>query len=186
MNSAMHRAVFLDRDGVVTRALVRDGKPYAPATLAAMEIEPEAPAALARLKTAGFLLIVVTNQPDVARGTARREEVEAMHAVLRATLPLDACCVCYHDDGDACICRKPLPGLVIQAAAEYAIDLARSFLVGDRWRDIDAGAVAGCRTILIDRGYGERAPAHTPDARVDSLTKAVDWITRSEEATRHN
>ena len=180
----MNRAVFLDRDGVLTRALVRDGKPYAPATLAEMEIEPEASAALARLKAAGFVLIVVTNQPDVARGNARREDVEAMHAVLRADLPLDDCAVCYHDDADACICRKPLPGLLIQAAAAHAIDLTRSFLIGDRWRDIDAGAAAGCRTILIDRAYRERGPEHMPDARVDTLTQAVNWITQSEQAAR--
>jgi D-glycero-D-manno-heptose 1,7-bisphosphate phosphatase len=181
----MNRAVFLDRDGVLTRALVRDGKAYAPATLDEMEIYPEAPTALARLKAAGFLLVVVTNQPDVARGTIRREAVEAMHAVLRADLPLDACFVCYHDDPDACICRKPLPGMLIQAAAEHAIDLARSFLIGDRWRDIDAGAAAGCRTILIDRGYRERAPEYLPSARANSLTEAADWITRSERAPRH-
>jgi D-glycero-D-manno-heptose 1,7-bisphosphate phosphatase len=181
---AMSRAVFLDRDGVITRALVRDGKPYAPATLAEMEIDPTAPAALASLKAAGFVLIVVTNQPDVARGTARREAVEAMHAVLHAALPLDACFVCYHDDADACICRKPLPGLLIQAAAEHSIDLAGSFLVGDRWRDIDAGAAAGCRTILIDRGYRERPPEHLPTARASTLTEAAEWITRSEEPQR--
>jgi D-glycero-D-manno-heptose 1,7-bisphosphate phosphatase len=186
IKSDRNRAVFLDRDGVLTRALVRDGKPYAPATLAEMEIDPAAPAAMARLKAAGFLLIVVTNQPDVARGTTRREAVEAMHALLRADLPLDACCVCYHDDVDGCICRKPLPGLLIQAAAGHAIDLDRSFMIGDRWRDIDAGAAAGCRTILIDRGYRERAPEHSPDVRVDTLTEAVDWITRSEQATRHH
>jgi len=180
----MNRAVFLDRDGVLTRALVRDGKPYAPATLAEMEIEPEASAALARLKAAGFVLIVVTNQPDVARGNARREDVEAMHAVLRADLPLDDCAVCYHDDADACICRKPLPGLLIQAAAAHSIDLARSFMIGDRWRDIDAGAAAGCRTILIDRGYRERPPEHPPTARANTLTEAADWITRSDEPRR--
>ena len=116
----MNKAVFLDRDGVLTGALMRDGKPYAPVTLAEMEIEPTAFAALAHLKAAGFLLIVVTNQPDVARGTTRREDVEAMHAVLRAALPLDDCAVCYHDDADACACRKPLPGLLIQAAAAPA------------------------------------------------------------------
>lgn len=181
----MNRAVFLDRDGVLTRALVRDGKPYAPVTLAEMEIEPEAPAALARLKTAGFLLVVVTNQPDVARGITRREDVEAMHAVLRDTLPIDACMVCYHDDADACNCRKPRPGLLTQAASAYAIDLSGSFLIGDRWRDIDAGAAAGCCSILIDRGYRERPPEHAPDANVDTLAKAVNWITRPEQALRH-
>ena len=172
----MKRAVFLDRDGVLTRALVRDGIAYAPLTPTEMEIDADAPAALARLKAAGFLLVVVTNQPDVARGITRRQDVETMHATLRAALPLDGCFVCYHDDLDACACRKPLPGLLLQAAAAHAIDLAESFMIGDRWRDIDAGAAAGCRTIRIDRGYRERAPEHMPDARADSLRAAADWI----------
>jgi D-glycero-D-manno-heptose 1,7-bisphosphate phosphatase len=172
----MNRAVFLDRDGVLTRALVRDGIAYAPVTPAEMEIDADAPAALARLKAAGFLLLVVTNQPDVARGITRLEDVEAMHATLRAALPLDAFFVCYHDNADACGCRKPQPGMLIAAAAEHGIDLASSFMVGDRWRDVDAGAAAGCRTVWIDRGYREQAPAHMPDARVDSLRAAADWI----------
>jgi histidinol-phosphate phosphatase family protein len=170
------RAVFLDRDGVITCALVRGGKPYAPVSLDEMEIAADASAALARLKAAGFLLLVVTNQPDVARGVARREDVEAIHGALSAALPLDAFFVCYHDDADACACRKPLPGLLQMAAAEHGIDLARSYMIGDRWRDIDAGSTAGCRTVLIDRSYDERAPANTPDARAGSLTDAVDWI----------
>jgi len=172
----MNRAVFLDRDGVLTRALVRNGMAYAPVTPDEMEIDADAPAALARLTAAGFLLLVVTNQPDVARGITRREDVETMHSALRAALPLDAFFVCYHDNEDGCDCRKPLPGMLLQAAAERGIDLAGSFMIGDRWRDIDAGAAAGCRTIWIDRGYRERAPELMPDARVDSLRAAVDWI----------
>jgi len=172
----MNRAVFLDRDGVLTRALVRDGKAFAPRTPAEMEIDADAPAALAQLKAAGFLLIVVTNQPDVARGVTRREDVDTMHATLRAALPLDGVCVCYHDDADTCACRKPRPGMLLEAAATHDIDLAQSFMIGDRWRDIDAGAAAGCRTVWIDRGYRERAPEHIPDARVDSLRAAAEWI----------
>jgi D-glycero-D-manno-heptose 1,7-bisphosphate phosphatase len=99
-----------------------------------------------------------------------------MHDTLRAALPLDACFVCYHDDADGCTCRKPLPGMLLQAAEAFGIDLARSFMIGDRWRDVDAGAAAGCRTVWIDRGYRERPPEHTPDARVDSLHAAADWI----------
>lgn len=170
------RAVFLDRDGVLTRALIREGRAYAPVTPREMEIAPDAPAALARLKAAGFLLVMVTNQPDVARGVTRREDVETMHATLRHALPLDACCVCFHDDRDACECRKPRPGMLLAASTAQRIDLALSFMVGDRWRDIDAGAAAGCRTILIDRGYRERQPDHAPDARVASLQDAADWI----------
>ena len=172
----MKRAVFLDRDGVLTRALIRDGQAHAPVTHAEMELAADAPAALARLKAAGFMLVVVTNQPDVARGIIRREDVESMHATLRAALPLDACFVCYHDDGDGCDCRKPRPGMLLQAAQERAIDLAASFMVGDRWRDVDAGAAAGCRTVWIDRGYRERAPDHMPDARVESLRAAAEWV----------
>ncbi len=172
----MKRAVFLDRDGVLARALMREGKAYAPVTPDEMEIEPESPAALARLKGAGFLLVVVTNQPDVGRGTTRREDVETMHSALRAALPLDAVYVCYHDDSAACACRKPKPGMLMEAAAALGIDCARSYMVGDRWRDIDAGAAAGCRTVWIDRGYAERTPDHTPDARVETLTGAVSWI----------
>ena len=172
----MKRAVFLDRDGVLTEAPIRDGRPQAPLTLAQTRIALDAPAALARLKTAGFLLVMVTNQPVVARGEARRGEVEAIHVALQAALPLDACFVCYHDDADACACRKPLPGLLLQAAAEFQIDLAGSFMIGDRWRDMDAGAAAGCRTVWIDRGYREPPPARPPDARVTALAAAVEWI----------
>jgi len=177
----MTRAVFLDRDGVLTRALVRDGNAYAPITPAEMEIDADAPAALARLKAAGFLLLVVTNQPDVARGTQTLEAVQAIHDTMRQTLPLDEFLICPHDDGDGCQCRKPAPGLVIEAQQRYGIDLSRSFLVGDRWRDIDAGHAAGCRTVFLDQNYRERGPSAPPDARVASLPDAVDWIVRNSQ-----
>src|ERR1017187_1809436 len=145
------RAVFLDRDGVINRAIVRDGKPYPPASLDELEILPGVPEALGLLKAAGFALIVVTNQPDVARGVQRREVVEAINATLGAQLPIDEFRVCYHDDRDQCPCRKPQPGLLTRAPL-YALD--RSILVGDRWRDIEAGQRAGVQaTILIDYGY---------------------------------
>lgn len=172
----LKRAVFLDRDGVLSRALVRDGKPYAPSSAAEFEILPEAAGCLAELKRLGFLLIVVTNQPEVARGTLPPAELEAMHAALRAQLPLDEILCCPHDDAGACECRKPRPGLLIEAADRHGIDLARSFLIGDRWRDIEAGAAAGCRTVWIDRGYREKPPRVEADARVGSLAEAVAWI----------
>jgi len=170
------RAVFLDRDGVLNRADVRDGKPHPPATVEALEINPEAPTSLQALKEAGFFLVVVTNQPDVARGTQSRATVEKMHEKLLAALPIDAFYACYHDGADACECRKPKPGMLLRAAQERAIPLNESFLVGDRWRDIDAGYAAGVRTVFIDYGYQERSPEHEPDARVASLKEAVNWI----------
>jgi D-glycero-D-manno-heptose 1,7-bisphosphate phosphatase len=171
-----HRAVFLDRDGVINKAILRNGKPYPPASIRETEIVHDAPSSLLRLKHRGFLLIVVTNQPDVSRGDLSKESVEEIHRHLSEALPVDAFAVCYHDDTDACRCRKPLPGLILDAAARFRISLNESFLIGDRWRDIDAGAAAGCTTVLIDYGYNERSSLHPPDARVDSLSQAVDWI----------
>jgi D-glycero-D-manno-heptose 1,7-bisphosphate phosphatase len=175
----MKRAVFLDRDGVVIEAQVRNGKPYPAASVESMRIPAGTKEVLGRLKERGYLLIVVTNQPDVARGRKAREVVEAMNRRLRAELHLDDVLTCYHDDADDCECRKPQPGLILRAAQQYRIDLSESYMVGDRWRDIDAGANAGCKTILIDRGYAERAPSSEPDVRVDSLPEAVSWILRS-------
>jgi len=170
------KAVFLDRDGVLNEAVMRDGKPYPPASLEELKIFPEAAAALTALKRAGYLRIVVTNQPDVARGVTSRETVEAINGVVGAALGIDDFFVCWHDDRDACACRKPKPGLLAEAAERYGIDLRQSSLIGDRWRDIDAGAAAGCRTVLIDRGYRERMPDHAPDFRAASLEEAVAWI----------
>ncbi len=169
-------AVFLDRDGVLNEVVVRDGKPHPPAEPADLRIPPGTAEVLARLKKCDFLLLVVTNQPDVARGTQQRDTVEEMGRRLCTKLPLDGVLTCYHDDADGCDCRKPRPGLITRAVQQYGIDLNRSYLIGDRWRDIDAGANAGCKTIWIDRGYEEQPPSSAPTTRVKSLPEAVEWI----------
>lgn len=176
MSARRRRAVFLDRDGVLNRATVRDGKPYPPNSVSELEIPPDVPSALADLKRRGFLLLVVSNQPDVGRGTQSREQVEAINGKLGADLPLDDFFVCYHADSEGCDCRKPRPGLLARAAARYQLDLPSCYLVGDRWRDMDAGHDAGCVTIFLDYGYLERAPQREPGARVKSLRQAADWI----------
>lgn len=168
-------AVFLDRDGVLNRAILEKGHARPPATLNEVEILPGVPEALQALKARGYWLIVVTNQPDVARGRQSRAMVESINALLQERLPLDEVLVCYHDDADGCECRKPRPGLVLRAAEQHGIDLARSYMVGDRWRDIEAGQAAGCKTILIDYAYAEPVIAR-PDHVVNSLSLAVDWI----------
>jgi D-glycero-D-manno-heptose 1,7-bisphosphate phosphatase len=168
-------AVFLDRDGVINDAIVREGKPYPPASLAELTIPAGVADALRRLKAAGYLLIVATNQPDVARGKQTRAAVEALHAVLAAQLPIDDFRVCYHDDRDRCECRKPAPGLLLDAARDHRLALNLSIMIGDRWRDVEAGKRAGCATVFIDYGYHERQPA-APDAVVASVPEAVDWI----------
>ncbi len=172
------RAVFLDRDGVLNRAIVRSGKPYPPASARDLEILPGVEGILEDLKRAGFLLLVVTNQPDVGLGIQSRETVEAIHDQLRAQLPLDDIYVCYHTDSDCCDCRKPSPGLLLRAARQYGLDLPSCYMVGDRWRDIDAGHNAGCKAILVDYNYQEQKPQKQPIAIVRSLREAGDWILR--------
>jgi D-glycero-D-manno-heptose 1,7-bisphosphate phosphatase len=169
------RAVFLDRDGVLNRATVREGKPYPPSRVEDLAILPGVPEALAALHAAGFLLIGVTNQPDVARGTQRREVVEAIHERLLAALPLREILVCYEDD-DRCPRRKPNPGLLLEAARNHGLDLAGSFLVGDRGKDVEAGRRAGCRTVFLDRGYAEPGPAPPADFTADHMATAAAWI----------
>jgi D-glycero-D-manno-heptose 1,7-bisphosphate phosphatase len=169
------RAVFLDRDGVINRAVLRDGKPYPPPTLAVLEILPGVVEALRDLHESGWLLIVVTNQPDVARGATSLADVEEINLHLQKCLPIDEFRTCYHDSGDGCNCRKPLPGALLAAASEHGIDLSASYMVGDRWRDTEAGERAGCRTIFIDHGYAEKRPENF-NHRVRNLMEAADII----------
>ncbi len=170
--STQRRAVFLDRDGVLVAAEVRNRRPYPPASLAEMVLLPGVEDACSRLKRAGFLLIVVTNQPDIARGKTEKGMVDAINAELQMRLGLDEVCVCPHDDADECECRKPKPGLLLTAARRWNVDLPTSFMVGDRWRDVEAGRAAGCRTVFLDYGYAERRP-EKPDIATTSLAAAV-------------
>jgi len=171
----MKRAVFLDRDGVINRAVVRDGKPHPPDNLAVLEVLPGVKEALTALRRAGFFLIVVTNQPDVARGVTKKEAVEEINAFLALNLPLDEFRTCYHDTNDDCECRKPRPGSLLASASAHGIDLKKSFMVGDRWRDIEAGQLAGCKTVFIDYGYAEKQP-ECVDFRVKSLLEGARII----------
>ena len=171
-----NKAVFLDRDGVLNQAVVRNGKPHPPASAAELVLAPNAKAALLDLKAQGFLLLVATNQPDVGKGITTRAAVEEINRKLASLLPVDDIFVCYHQDSDLCDCRKPKPGMLLEGARKHNVDLDDSFMVGDRWRDVEAGQNAGCRTVFIDGGYEERQPARPADARVHTLKEAADWI----------
>jgi D-glycero-D-manno-heptose 1,7-bisphosphate phosphatase len=173
--------VFLDRDGVVNEAIVRDGHPLPPATVADVVIPDDVHEACRRLSGAGFLLVLVTNQPDVARGVTIRQAVDAINARVANELGLNAVYVCPHDDRDACHCRKPAPGLLVDAADDLGIDLARSLMVGDRWRDIEAGRRAGVTTVWLRRNYREPPPV-APDHVVDRLVDVVPLVTTSATA----
>ena len=174
-----NRAIFFDRDGVLNRAVVRDGKPYPPANVSELDIPEDVPAVLESVRKLGFVLIGVSNQPDVARGTTPREAVEAINRKLLESVPLAEMLVCYHDDCDRCECRKPLPGLLLEGAAKYQVDLASSFMIGDRWRDVEAGRRAGCTTIWIDYGYSEKWPVAAPDHTVKSLAEAIEYVVQT-------
>src|SRR5262249_9621500 len=152
--------------------VMRDGRPFPPSSAQEVEIVPGSHEACITLRAAGALLFCVTNQPDVARGTARQEDVSAINNRLKDELGLDEVAVCYHDDEDGCSCRKPKPGMLIDLATRHFVELAASVMVGDRWRDIEVGRRAGCRTVFIDGRYAEDRPIGA-DIERGSLSEAL-------------
>lgn len=189
----LDRAVFLDRDGVINEVFLRDGKPRAPLRLEDFRFFPGVEEAAARLRAAGFRLVVVTNQPDAVT-REERSIVEAMHEAVRARLGVDAIKVCFHGRAEGCSCRKPKPGMLLEAAAELGIDLSRSFMVGDRMSDIRAGEAAGCAgTFLVLNGFDPRfaedlpndpraveaGSPREPDQRLGSLLEVAQVLTRN-------
>jgi len=174
-------AVFLDRDGVINRVAVRNGMPHPPSHVDEFELYEDVPDGCARLKAANFLLVVITNQPDVGRGTQSRQAVEGMNLKMQSVLPLlDRIEICYHGGeryGQPCDCRKPRPGLILRATAELNIDRKRSYVIGDRWRDVDCARAADCRAIFIQRGYKESL-REAPDFTVANFNEAVNAVLR--------
>lgn len=173
----MNRAVFLDRDGVLNRAFVREGKSYPPQSIAEFSLLPGVIDATHLLKECGFKLIVVTNQPDVGRRQQSQKIVEEMHAKLFKELPLDDIEVCYNEYSAS---YKPLPGMLLNAAEKHRLELDESYMIGDRWRDIDAGKAAGCYTILINNNYAESL-REQPHYECDSLLESARFIMEREQ-----
>lgn len=168
------KAVFLDRDGVLNKTLIVNGKPYPPDSLNVLELQAGVKEGLKQLKKLEYLLIVITNQPDVARKVISIKKVEMINKYLKKDLKLDDIYCCVHDDIDNCTCRKPKPGMVFAAEKKWNIDLSNSFLIGDRWKDIETGKNAGLRTILIDYNYNERHL--NPDFSCNNFLEAVEII----------
>ena len=169
-------AVFLDRDGVLNESRVVDGVPMPPRAAADLRLIEGVVEACTTLADAGLALVVVTNQPDMYTATIEyASDVEQMHQMLRESLPVDDVVVCPHDDADGCACRKPKPGMILEAAERLDLDLSRSVAVGDRWRDIEAARAAGVPSVYIEWGHGEplRSP---PGATFGSLLEAVDHL----------
>lgn len=173
----MKKAIFLDRDGVINRVILNGGEPFSPRRFREFEFLDGIKEVLEKFKEVGFINIIITNQPDIARGLIEWEISEKMHKVIRENLPIDDIFVCPHDDIDQCPCRKPKPGMLLEAAKKWDIDLKSSFLIGDQWKDIGAGKNAGCATILISYPYNKKV---NPDFRVNNLHSAAEVILRSE------
>ena len=181
--SARRWAVFLDRDGVLVDAVARDAVAGSARSLTELRVLDGAAAAIALLHGAGASCLVVTNQPDVRRGSLAIEDLDQMHALLQAQLAFDDVAVCPHDGRDGCMCRKPLPGMLIELAGRHHVDLGASWLVGDRWVDIAAGRAAGVRTVLVEQAYSWEATSAggpptdlEPDLRASDVMAAAQAI----------
>lgn len=174
--SGARRAVFLDRDGVLVRPEVRNGYAYGPMKLEDFELLPGIAGPVERLRRAGFFVLLATNQPGVSRGVLLQSTLDRMHAILCEAAPLDAVYVCPHTDADECGCRKPKPGMLLDAAARHSLDLSRSFFIGDTDRDVNAALAAGVTPVLLDTYYNRAVPS---TCRVAGLAEAVDFILRT-------
>jgi D-glycero-D-manno-heptose 1,7-bisphosphate phosphatase len=181
-DEVVRKAVFLDRDGVLAVPKFRDGRSFAVRALAEFRLYDDAEPSVNALVDAGWTVVVATNQPDIANGLVSAGTVEAMHDIVRSRMPVASVETCPHNREANCDCRKPKPGLLVRAAERHGIDLAASYMVGDRDSDIEAGAAAGCRTIFIDRGY-DRPAAIQPERTVASLAEAVAHILRRRDGT---
>jgi len=173
--SARAKAVFLDRDGVINRMYFRKGAYRSPQEPSEWAYLDGVEATLQALRDRGYLLLVCTNQPDVARGWLRREVVDEFHRRLATDLPVSRIYACFHDDASACACRKPKPGMLLQGGEEFHVDLAQSWMVGDRWKDIEAGRAAGCRTVYLRHDHDQEASGG-PDFEIRALPELLEII----------
>lgn len=167
------KAVFLDRDGVINTVIIRDGKPTGPRCMREFQFEPEVTESIERLRAAGYMLFIVTNQPDVVRGLMTAEALQSIMDHITGAFRFDGVRACLHDDSDNCECRKPRPGMILDLARQHGVPLEESWMIGDSAKDTLAAGAAGCRSIILDRSYNQDAPA---DYRVNTLGEAVNLI----------
>ena len=177
------RAIFLDRDGVINKVAMRDGVPAGPRKFEDFALVEGVKDAVQSFRRMGFLIIVNTNQPDIGRSLLPEEELNKMHTLVRNELPVDDIFICPHDDADDCPCRKPRPGMLLEAARKWEIDLKKSFAIGDRWKDMEAGRAAGCRTILLERSYNRGASA---DSRISDIKEAEAIVGDQQRVSTEN
>jgi len=171
----VHKAIFLDRDGVLNKAPIINGIPQSPKEIDDVKIISKTYSALKKLKLMGFCLVIITNQPDFRRGTTSKTKLQTLNNHIGKLTKIQNIYTCFHDDLDNCLCRKPKPGLILMAANDLNIKLSESYLIGDRWKDIEAAQNAGVQGFFIDYKYKERQP-ELPYIAVDSLYHAATYI----------
>jgi D-glycero-D-manno-heptose 1,7-bisphosphate phosphatase len=177
----LRSAVFLDRDGVINQAIVKKGRPFPPRTIEEFALLPDVSSAIATLRECGLIVVVVTNQPDISSGLISLDFVNQVHNEIKRLTGIEEFYVCPHLDFDDCDCRKPKPGLLHKAAKDLDLDLKSSYMVGDRWKDIQAGNLAECQSFFIDYSYNEKTP-NPPFHPVGSLLQATEKILRLHHA----
>jgi D-glycero-D-manno-heptose 1,7-bisphosphate phosphatase len=179
-----NKAVFFDRDGVLNFSEIKNRKPYPPKNADNLIIVENAKELLNELKNQKFLLICITNQPDFSRGTRTLQNIQQSNDKVSKTLNLDDLFCCLHDNKDNCSCRKPKPGMIFEAEKKWNIDLTKSFLIGDRKSDIEAGISANLKTIFIDYDYDEEKP-NKYDFKCSNLQQAVSFILNEKEKNKN-
>lgn len=166
------KALFLDRDGTLNLPIMRDGVPYSPRTLKEVDFFPDIEIALKLFRDLDFVPIIITNQPDVARKLVTKEKALEINRYIQERLGIEHAFACFHDDLDLCLCRKPKPGLIHEAMNLLKIEIKRSYMIGDRWKDVEAAQSVGCPAYFIDSGYTEQMPIE-PYIRVSSVLEAA-------------
>lgn len=187
VSSNLKRAVFLDRDGIINEVIRINNKPYPPDSLSTFRLISGVSEKLKQLRDAGYLLFVITNQPDVARGKTPRHIIEEIHKFISEEILLEEIFCCYHDDKDDCTCRKPRPGFFLEAEKKWGVDLSNSFMVGDRWKDIEAAENARVNSIFVDYNYDEPKPISqqfTTGSPLEALTYILNQTKSKNETSK--
>ena len=170
----MRRAIFLDRDGTLNKAFIKNGLPFSPSSFSEFEILPGIKESILRLKKLNFVCLVVTNQPDVSRGKIKKNVVIKMNRLLKSKIKLDDIFVCYHDDRDNCECRKPKPGLIFQAAKKWNIELQESYMIGDTWKDGETARNANVDFFLLEKDYNLDYSANHRINKIKDISQLMD------------
>ena len=172
-----NKAFFFDRDGILNKSIIKNHKPYSPRFPKELILNRELLSFIKKLKNKGFLIFVVSNQPDIKKGKLSKYSLKIINSIIKKYFLIDEIYICSHEKNDNCKCRKPKPGMLIEASKKWNVDLKKSFLIGDRWKDITAGTIMNCTTIFIDYNYRESKPRNS-NYNFINISKMINSINR--------